>query len=106
MRALNLFGIISSTILLAACAQDLPRSATGECQIFTPPDAVICGQTNADQAYIDEQIERGVQGCGWKRPPADTCQIPETEAKPAPKQRTIVDRILRRKEPAKTETVR
>lgn len=99
MRALNIIGIIASAILLAACAKDLPGSASGECQIFTPPDAVICGQTNADQAYIDEQVERGVQGCGWKRPPPDTCPIPEPEAKPAPKKRTMVDRILRRKEP-------
>lgn len=109
MHPMIRFGLNASAILLAlflaACAKDLPGSVSGECQVFTPPDAVICGQTNADQAYIDEQIERGVQGCGWKRPPNDICPIPEIV--PAqPKKRTMVDRILHRKEPAKPETVR
>lgn len=99
---MRLLAIIATAILLAACAKDLPGSvAGGECQVFTPPDAVICGQTNADQAYIDEQVERGVQGCGWKRPPAEMCPAPIAETRPAPKKRTMVDRVLHRnKQPA------
>ena len=66
LRMLGLVALIA--LLPAGCGTPRPGSARGECQIFTRPATVVLGQTAYDQGWIDDQIESGVAGCGWKRP--------------------------------------
>lgn len=40
----------------------------GECRAFKRAAVEVCGLTAADQAYINETIERGVGACKWQRP--------------------------------------
>lgn len=62
--------VAAAGISLAGCASD-NRIATvkdGASKIFSPPPHVIKGATRVDQSWIDETIESGISGLGWKRP--------------------------------------
>lgn len=69
MLRMKLLPIGACALMLAACGTSRPASvAGGECKVFVRPASVIVGATARDQDWIDDTIERGVAGCGWKRP--------------------------------------
>lgn len=69
MQRMMLLPIGACALMLAACGTSRPASvAGGECKIFHRPVTVITGVTSMDQDWIDDTIERGVAGCGWRRP--------------------------------------
>ena len=53
---------------MAGCGTLRAVSVSGECKVFVSPVYVIGGKTPDDQSWIDDTIESGVAGCGWKRP--------------------------------------
>lgn len=85
-----------STIAMSLTGCGTPRlaDAAAEASILKPPAAEIRGKTAHDQRWIDQTVEAGVQGLGWKRPgprpkdwdrPAKTAQEAiERAAPPAP----------------------
>lgn len=109
MRQIALLIAFMSAALLAGCG-DHPAVTVndGECKAFRRAAVETCGLTEADQDVIDEQIERGVSACKWKRPQPRTpsCadlrkEISELrkEKPPAAKpvvKKSLLDRVLRR----------
>ncbi len=79
--------ILGAFLLSAAgCAGDMPASVSGgECRVFVPPQAKICGLTLSDQKWIDENVESGIASCGWERKPGATCVRPIHKTTPIPK---------------------
>jgi len=73
MLPMRLLPIAACALMLAGCGTSRPASvAGGECRVFVRPAFAVKGVTARDQDWIDDTIERGVAGCGWKRPAAQT----------------------------------
>lgn len=73
-------------LTLGGCGTLRPGSVqAGECKVFLPPVTQVEGKAPVDQYWIDDTIESGVAGCGWKRP-APKKKAPVVKAKPKAKQ--------------------
>ncbi len=44
-----------------------PATIKGECKLFRPPVAALRGADRYTEDYLDDTVEAGVAGCGWKR---------------------------------------
>lgn len=64
--------MLSLTVALAGCAGTVgPASVKGECRLFRAPVTPLKGADQATENYLDDTVEAGVAGCGWKRVKAD-----------------------------------
>lgn len=85
------------TLAVAACGEQGGPSDKGACSIVAPPGRQVCGQTAEDQAYIDYFITRYGAACHWEAHPTKPCvRISIDPAKATPKERKLLDRLLRR----------
>lgn len=71
MRLIRLASACALAGTLAACGTSPKGSVLGsEGGAIKAPAFVVRGKTVHDQAWIDETVEAGVLGLGWKRPAA------------------------------------
>src|SRR5689334_1702336 len=71
MLLIRLASACALAMLLAACGTSPKGSVLGsEGAALKAPAFVVKGKTSHDQAWIDETVEAGVSGLGWKRPAA------------------------------------
>lgn len=120
---LILVAALAACLALVACGPNDQTSVEGGgCKLTPPPGRTVCGQTAEDQDWIDTVITRNGAACHWEKHPDRPCMrividpadlTPEQKAqldqvlhpkrpkqkptpKPAPKKRSIVDRVLHR----------
>lgn len=99
MIALRLTAIALLGLSLGGCNwQTVSGSvAGGECKVFERPQYAVRGARPYDQNWIDNTVEGGVGGCGWKRPaarPASLDAVPGKKSKAAPpKKLGLIKRI-------------
>lgn len=73
--------------MLAGCGTNRAASVEhGEGRAFKAPPHVILGKTAADQRWIDETVEVGVEAFEWPRPGP---RPPELDRPPAPAPKAV-----------------
>jgi hypothetical protein len=92
------FGLCA--FVLGGCAEHLPNSVKGSCEVFERPPYAVRGKTQYDQAVADKFVESGVAACEWPRPAARPAQLDAApkavKATPAPvkkKRRGFIKRV-------------
>lgn len=76
-----------------------PTVEGGGCKLIEQPNEPICAMTAEQQRWLDINLSRYGVACHWEVRQGEACKrpvLPPDAAKPAPKRRTITDRILRR----------
>lgn len=63
--------VLAAALLLTGCGT-VPKPATveGECRVFDDPGFRVRGVTTRDKRWIATTQEKGIQVCGWRRPPS------------------------------------
>ena len=68
MQSKRLVGVLLIAAPVAACGAARPASVSGgECRIFRAPTQAVKGADTYTEYWLDDTVEAGVVGCGWKR---------------------------------------
>lgn len=92
--------IVAAAALLAGCQTTGTGSVRGgECRVFAAPAYAVRGARPYDQQWIDQTVESGVGGCGWRRPQRRPVSLDGQGAAGAPavaaQRRGVLRRIIR-----------